>query len=62
MITASSLPVVIDTEYPIPDGPDGRAGLDLNSSGGRSVVTSVLTSSLFVLTVGMLYVLFLPLA
>ena len=47
-------------EYPIPNDLGGGVGLDLTSDDGRSIVTSVLTSSLFVLTLGVLCILFLP--
>ena len=48
-------------EYPIPNVLSGGAGADLTSGDERSIMTSALTSRLFALMVGMLYVLLLPL-
>jgi len=47
-------------EYPIPDGHDEGAGLGLGSDDEWSTATGALTSRLFVLVVGMLCALLLP--
>jgi len=47
-------------EYPIPDGHDEGAGLDLGSDDEWSTATGTLTNRLFVLVVGMLWALLLP--
>jgi len=48
-------------QYPIPDGDGGGTGPDLTSGDERNRVVGAVASGFFVLVVGMLYFLLLPL-